>query len=224
MYDVTFAAIIIQTPTLNINNNMKKLLFFAVVTAAFTFTSCDNKKTDATDQHADSAAVEVVDEGVEMTNQLTEAIEANDANKLETALNDVKSRLGELDAEKAKGALAAVQNFLKENAEKVTALVGGNTALQTLVNGVTNMTDEGLSALGAAKKGAENAAENVVEDAKNKAEQTVNEVKKDVEDVKQNVDKKVQEVKDAPKKAVDNVREQGRQAVDKTAEKVKGML
>ena len=202
---------------------MKKVLLFAALAAAFTFSSCDNKKNAETTNN-DSITAEVVDEGVEMTNKLNEAIEAKDANMLENTLNDVKTRLGELDAENAKGALTTVQNFLKENSEKVVALVGANTGLQNLVNDVTNMTDEGLEALSATKKNAENAAGDVVDAAKNKAEQTVNDVKKDVEAAKQNVDQKVQEVKEAPQKAVDQARDQGKKAVDNAANKVKSLM
>ena len=128
-----------------------------------------------------------------MVATLTEVVEAKDINKLQEVLETVKVKIQELIAmnpEIAKEYATKVQNFLKENADKVKAIVGDNAAVGAAVSALTNVSVDDVinnfmsSAEGAAKdavEGAKDAAAQAVEDAKDaavdKANAAVNDAK-----------------------------------------------
>lgn len=190
---------------------MKKVFMMALAAAALTLSSCGNKQnvpneseivdpTEVALQEANTAADEVIA-------QLTEKIEAKDVSALQNALETVKEKVSEFLAnnpEIAKEYLAKVQNFLKENADKIKAVVGDNAAVKTLVDGIANIPSESVDALtGAgdalkalgidltekagdavegAKDAVEDAAADAVEGAKDKAEEITNDTKEKIGD------------------------------------------
>ena len=183
---------------------MKKVLFMAVAAAALTFTSCDPNKTNANQEGVDSTLTEVVDEAEALTNGLNEALEANDASAVEKALATVKEKLGSLDLEKGKEVLEKVQAFLKEHADKIKGLVGGNAIAAGLLDNLTNLKPEGLEALAATPENVGEAAKDAVNDAKDAA-----------------VEKGKEVAADAANKAAETVNDAANKAVDKAAEGVK---
>lgn len=192
---------------------MKKVLFMAVAAVALTFTSCDPKKTNANEEGVDSTMT-VVDEAEALTNGLNDALEANDASAVEKALAAVKEKLGSLDLEKGKEVLATVQNFLKENADKIKGVVGGNAIAAGLLDNLTNLKAEGLEALMATPENVNNAAEDAVNNVKDAAAEKANAAKDAVEGA----------VNDAANKAADKVNEAANKAAEKAAEGAKKAL
>ena len=193
---------------------MKKVLFMAVAAAAFTFTSCNPNKTNANQEGVDSTMTEVVDDAQALTNGLNEALEANDASAVEKALTAVKEKLGSLDLEKGKEVLAKVQAFLKENADKIKSVVGGNAIAAGLIDNLTNLKADGLEALKAATENVGNAAEGAVEGVKDAAADKANAVK----------DAAAEKVNDAANKAAEKVNDAANKAADKAAEGAKKAL
>lgn len=169
--------------TLKKEKVMKKILF-AVAAVAFTFASCGNKtqapveaavdSTEVVAQEANAAADEAVA-------NLTELLNGKDVNKFQEALDAIKAKAAELVAlnpEIAKEYVAKVQNFLKENADKVKAFVGDNAAVNAAVSALTAVSADEvvsgfMSAVGDAAtnaaEGAKEAVDGAVENAKDEA-------------------------------------------------------
>lgn len=171
---------------------MKKTLLAVMAVAAISFTSCGNKQQQ--EVPVDEVAVENIDSlaNVEATasiSALTEQIEAKDVNKLKEAVAAVQAKISELiktNPELAKEYVAKVQAFLKENADKVKAVVGDNAAVsaaiaavadaepQSIVNGLMEQVGDAAEE---AKDAAVEAAQEKVDEAKAAAEEKANEVK-----------------------------------------------
>lgn len=181
----------------------------ALAAAAITLSSCGNKtnvpneseivdSTEVALNEANTAADEVIA-------QLTQNIEAKDASALQNALEAVKAKVSEFLAknpEIAKEYLAKVQNFLKENTDKIKAVVGDNAAVASLVDGIANIPSESVDALtgagdalkalgidltqqaGDAVEGAKDAVEGAAADAKESAEKKADEL---TDEVKKNI-------------------------------------
>lgn len=181
----------------------------ALAAAAITLSSCGNKtnvpneseivdSTEVALNEANTAADEVIA-------QLTQNIEAKDASALQNALEAVKAKVSEFltkNPEIAKEYLAKVQNFLKENTDKIKAVVGDNAAVASLVDGIANIPSESVDALtgagdalkalgidltqqaGDAVEGAKDAVEGAAADAKESAEKKADEL---TDDVKKNI-------------------------------------
>ena len=219
---------------------MKKILFMALAAFAITVVSCTGGKTDKGDgvdstlndtvsmaeEDATAAAEEVI-------STLSSNIEAKDASALQATLEVVKARVAEFIAtnpELAKEYLAKVQTYLKDNAEQINALAGGNEAVATLVQGLTNIPVEtveqltgatdALKAIGidtqAAVGDAAAAGAAAVDGAINDAKGAVNDAKeaavKGAQDVKDQVTTKAND-------AVRDAKSQAGAAVDKAATK-----
>ena len=158
---------------------MKKILFAVMAVFAIGFTSCGNK-TQAPADEVDSAAIvdSLAEEAANLSiSALSEQIEAGDASKLQAALETVKVKVTELiktNPEIAKEYVAKVQNFLKENADKVKALVGDNAAVAAAVSAITDIEPENvvngfLQSVGDAAEAAKDSVVDAVEDAKDAA-------------------------------------------------------
>jgi prophage DNA circulation protein len=188
---------------------MKKVFMMALAAAAITLSSCGNKtnvpneseivdSTEVALNEANTAADEVIA-------QLTQNIEAKDASALQNALEAVKAKVSEFltkNPEIAKEYLAKVQNFLKENTDKIKAVVGDNAAVASLVDGIANIPSESVDALtgagdalkalgidltqqaGDAVEGAKDAVEGAAADAKESAEKKTDEL---TDEVKKNI-------------------------------------
>ena len=169
---------------------MKKILLAVMAVAAIGFTACGNKAQQG--EATDSTAVEVnvADEEADAAiAALTSNLETKDANKFQQALDAVKAKIAELiktNPEAAKQYVARVQTFLKENADKVKAVVGENAAVAAAVSAITDVEPDkvvsGLleqvgDAATEAKDAAVDAANQKVDEAKQAATDKANEVK-----------------------------------------------
>ena len=199
---------------------MKKILLAVMAVAAIGFTSCGNKtqQAEAVDSVAivDSLAGAAAQADIDAISAL---LNGGDATKLQEALAAVKEKIATLikeNPEVAKEYVAKVQTFLKDNADKVKAVVGDNAAVQTAVSAITetepaDIVNGFLTSVG-------DAATEVKDAAVDAANQQVDAAKQAVEDkaneVKDAADKKVQETKDAAKQKAND-------AIDNAAKDVK---
>ena len=173
---------------------MKKILLAVMAVAAIGFTSCGNKTQQADAETAAVDSVAIVDSiaqgaAQETIDALTADLEANDASKLQATLESIKVKIAEIvknNPEVAKEYVVKVQNFLKENADKVKALVGDNAAVAAALSAVTdiepaNVVNGLLEQVGdaatEAKDAAVDAANQKVEEAKQAAADKANEAK-----------------------------------------------
>ena len=199
---------------------MKKILLAVMAVAAIGFTACGNKTQQA--EAVDSVAI--VDSLASAAAQgeidaISALLNGGDATKLQEALAAVKEKIATLikeNPEVAKEYVAKVQTFLKDNADKVKAVVGDNAAVQTAVSAITetepaDIVNGFLTSVG-------DAATEVKDAAVDAANQQVDAAKQAVEDkaneVKDAADKKVQEAKDAAKQKAND-------AIDNAAKDVK---
>jgi hypothetical protein len=199
---------------------MKKILLAVMAVAAIGFTACGNKtqQAEAVDSVAivDSLASAAAQADIDAISAL---LNGGDATKLQEALAAVKEKIATLikeNPEVAKEYVAKVQTFLKDNADKVKAVVGDNAAVQTAVSAITetepaDIVNGFLTSVG-------DAATEVKDAAVDAANQQVDAAKQAVEDkaneVKDAADKKVQETKDAAKQKAND-------AIDNAAKDVK---
>jgi hypothetical protein len=193
---------------------MKKFVLAVMAVAAIGFTSCGNK----TQQGEAVDSVAIIDSLAEeaagcMISALGDQLQAGDASKLQGVLATAKDKIVELikqNPEVAKEYVAKVQTFLKENADKVKAVVGDSEAAVAAVAAVTEVDPEAVvkglleqvgDAATAVKDAAVDAANQKVEEAKDAANQKVEETKAAAE-------QKIEEQKNAAKKktgeAIDN--------------------
>ena len=191
---------------------MKKILLAVMAVAAIGFTSCGNKtqQAEAVDSVAivDSLASAAAQADIDAISAL---LNGGDATKLQEALAAVKEKIATLikeNPEVAKEYVAKVQNFLKENADKVKAIVGDNAAVQSAVSAITDAEPAAivsgfLSSVGDAATAAKDSA--------------VSAANEKIEEGKQAVEDKANEVKDAAK-------QKANEAIDNAAKDVKGKL
>ena len=192
---------------------MKKIMLAVMAVAAIGFaTSCGNKtqQGEAVDSVAlvDSLAGEAANVSI---SALAEQLEAGDASKFQEVLVTVKTKIAELikqNPEVAKEYVAKVQTFLKENADKVKAVVGDNAAVQAAVSAITevepaNVVNGLLEKVGDAATEAKDAA--------------VDAANQKIEEGKAAVEQKAEETKEAAK-------QKASEAIDNAAKDVKGKL
>ena len=173
---------------------MKKILLAVMAVAAIGFTSCGNKTQQADAETAAVDSVAIVDSiaqgaAQETIDALSADLEANDVSKLQATLESIKVKIAEIvknNPEVAKEYVVKVQTFLKENADKVKALVGDNAAVAAALSAVTDIEPASvvnglLEQVGDAatevKDAAVDAANQKVEEAKQAAEEKANEAK-----------------------------------------------
>ena len=190
---------------------MKKILLAVMAVAAIGFTSCGNKTQQAEATDSTEVAINADDEANASIAALTEQLDAKDANKFQEALATVKEKIAELiktNPEAAKEYVAKVQNFLKENADKVKAVVGDNAAVAAAVSAITDIEPANVV------NGLLEKVGDAATDAKDAAVDAANEK---VDEAKQAAEDKANEVKDAAK-------EKANEAVDAAADKAKKAL
>lgn len=208
---------------------MKKVVLMMVAAMAMGFASCGNKSANVApaDQTEEATVTETVADDI--TAELAAQLEAGDAGKLKEVLETAKEKAAQLlkeNPEQAKEYLSSVQNYLKENAERVKAVVGDNIAVQTVVTTLTDTPAETiitglqsqLDAAGNVGQEAVNTAQNAVESAQNAGEQAVETAKQaaqdKVEEAKQKANEKVnQAVDDAKQKANEKMNEAANKAL-----------
>lgn len=197
---------------------MKKILFAAVAVAAICFTSCGNKTQQADAEAVDSVAVidSLSEEAAHASiDALSSVITAKDADKLKDVLENCKAKAVEFvkqNPELAKSYLTKVQNFLKENKDKITEFVSKSPAAQDAFNALISVDAEnGLSNFISA---IEEKAVEVKDDAEAAAKDAVQE---QVDNAKAAAQEKADEAKAAAK-------EKANQAIDDAAAKAKKSL
>ncbi len=173
---------------------MKKILLAVMAVAAIGFTSCGNKTQQADAETAAVDSVAIVDSiaqgaAQETIDALSADLEANDVSKLQATLESIKVKIAEIvknNPEVAKEYVVKVQTFLKENADKVKALVGDNAAVAAALSAVTDIEPASVvnglleqvgDAATEAKDAAVDAANQKIEEAKQAAADKANEAK-----------------------------------------------
>lgn len=197
---------------------MKKILFAAVAVAAICFTSCGNKTQQADAEAVDSVAVidSLSEEAAHASiDALSSVITAKDADKLKDVLENCKAKAVEFvkqNPELAKSYLTKVQNFLKENKDKISEFVSKSPAAQDAFNALISVDAEnGLSNFISA---IEEKAVEVKDDAEAAAKDAVQE---QVDNAKAAAQEKADEAKAA-------AQEKANQAIDDAAAKAKKSL
>ena len=173
---------------------MKKILLAVMAVAAIGFTSCGNKTQQADAETAAVDSVAIIDSiaqgaAQETIDALSADLEANDVSKLQATLESIKVKIAEIvknNPEVAKEYVVKVQTFLKENADKVKALVGDNAAVAAALSAMTDIEPASVvnglleqvgDAATEAKDAAVDAANQKVEEAKQAAADKANEAK-----------------------------------------------
>ena len=195
---------------------MKKILLAVMAVAAIGFTSCGNKTQQADAETADVDSVAIVDSiaqgaAQETIDALSADLEANDVSKLQATLESIKVKIAEIvknNPEVAKEYVVKVQTFLKENADKVKALVGDNAAVAAALSAVTDI--EPASVVNGLLEQVGDAATEVKDAAVDAANQKVEEAKQAAAD-------KANEAKEAAK-------EKANEAIDNAAASAKSKL
>ena len=145
---------------------MKKFMLMAVAVLTLGLTSCKEEAKN--------------DEAAAVIENLKNELESGDANAVQTTLQNAQEKIAELvakDPEAAKTYVTKIQDFVKENKEKITAVVGENAATQTLVNAlidtpaetIINTLTVGQAVLDNAEKTAEGVKDSVNQALENKA-------------------------------------------------------
>lgn len=184
---------------------MKKLFFAAVAAIAISFASCDSKP-------APTATPDDTPQTIELptTAALDSVLTAGDSTGIKTFLTEIQDKIKDADPAKYAEQLKGIQEWLKANADKITAVVGTG-AIADVVKQVTEFeipsigdavgeavdgaVEEGKEKVEGAVEDVKNAAEGVVEEGKAKVDGAVEDVKNAAEDVKGKVDEKVEDAK-----------------------------
>ena len=196
---------------------MKKILLAVMAVAAIGFTaSCGNKTQQA--EAVDSVAIIDSLAGAEAQNTidgLSALLEAGDATKVQECLVAIKEKIAALvkeNPEVAKEYVAKVQTFLKDNADKVKAVVGENAAAAAALTAVTEVEPATV-------------VSNLIGDAKDAAVEKANEVKDAaVEKAEAAKDAAVQAAQDKANEAKEAAKDKANEAVDAAADKAKKAL
>jgi ElaB/YqjD/DUF883 family membrane-anchored ribosome-binding protein len=202
---------------------MKKILLSVMAVAAIGFTSCGNKtqQGEAVDSVAivDSIATGAAQETIDA---LSADIEAGDVSKLQATLESIKASVAQLLKENpdvAKEYVAKVQTFLKENADKVKAIVGDSEAAAAAVSAITEMDPD------AVVNGLLEQVGNAASDVKDAAAEAANEK---LEEAKDAANQKVEEAKNAASQKVEDTKnaakEKTNEAIDNAAASAKKKL
>lgn len=175
---------------------MKKIMFMALTAAAFSFSSCGNTTSkDAPDGDTvavsltaeDQAAEDAVEAAKPVIAELTQKLEANDAEGVAKILDQVKEQIAKLDPAQTTVYVKQVQDFINSNKDKIQSLVANNAAVNQFVSTITSVNAEEVanSIINAAKNQVEDAANEAVDAAKDEAKKAVeNEVNKQKEAAK----------------------------------------
>ena len=220
---------------------MKKILLAVMAVAAIGFTSCGNKTQQAEATDSTEVAINAEEEANAVIDNLKAFVAAGDAEKVSAALDQVKEMVSEFvlnDPDAAMTYVTTVQNYLKENAEQIKAVVEKNadaasavavfmeTEPEVMVSAIVETVSNKAEAT---KDAAVDAAVAIVETVSNKAEATkdaavdaaveakdaaVDAAKQTVDEANAAAKQKVEETKEAAKK-------QANDAIDDAAKNVK---
>ena len=213
-----------------IYKRMKKILLAVMAVAAISFISCGNKTQQAEATDSTEVAINAEEEANAVIDNLKAFVAAGNAEQLAAGLEQVKEMVGEFvlnDPDAAMTYVTTVQNYLKENAEQVKAVVENNadaasavavfmeTEPEVMVSAIAETVSNQAEATKDAAAGAAEATQNAAAEAVNKTvEDTKAAVNKKVEDTKAAVNQKAEETKAAAK-------QKANEAVDNAAKDVK---
>ena len=170
--------------------------------------SCGGKKSEQTAQANDSTTVETtIEDNTDGTAEMQKALETKDPTAFEKAYNGAMDKVKDFDGEKAKSYLATVQQFLKDNTDKIKETVGSNAILMTAIDKVKDLKGDALDTFIKTKADANAVGE--------KAEDAVKQAGEDAE-------KKMNEAQEKAKTEVNNAVEKGKQEVSKGVDKAVG--
>lgn len=217
---------------------MRKYLFMTMAVAAMCFTSCGSKNAQQAEAASEEAAIESVDQQ-DATAELAAQLEAGDVNKFQEALATAQAKAAELlqsNPEAAKQYLESVQNYLKENTEKIKEMVGDNAIVSTAVSTLVETPAENIisnlqSQLGNVEQAASdkkeeitNAAQQKVDDMKQAAANQANAAKEAAEqkanEAKQAAEQKADEAKQAAANKVNEAASKANSEINKGADKL----
>jgi len=209
---------------------MRKLFLVFVAACAMSFASCGNKsaQTEATVDETENVIANA-------TEELAAQLEAGDVNKFQEALTAAQAKVAELlenNPEQAQQYLETVQNYLKENAEKVKSLVGDNQIVSTTVNTLVETPASSIinnlkSVVGTTQDATEVAVQNAqdqVDAAKQAAQDQVDAAKQAAQDqvdaAKQAAQDKANEAKQAAADKVNSAANKVNEKVNEGADKL----
>lgn len=162
---------------------MKKFFVTAVAALALTFTACTE---GATNEEANT-----------LVENLQSLIESGDTSAVQSTLASAQEKIAELiikDPEAAKTYVSKIQEFVKDNQEKIVSLIGENELTQGLVTTLVNTPVETVINTLTTGQGIIDNAQQTVENLQDSVRSSVD----------QAVDEKVNEVQDAVSQAVDD--------------------
>ena len=209
---------------------MKKILLAMMVVAAIGFTSCGNKTQQAEATDSTEVAINAEEEANAVIDNLKAFVAAGDAEKVAAALDQVKEMVGEFvlnDPDAAMTYVTTVQNYLKENAEQIKAVVDKNadaasavavfmeTEPEVMVSAIVEtVSNKAEATKDAAAETAVNAKDAAVDAAVAAKDAAVDAAKQKVDEANAAAKQKVEDTKAAAKK-------QANDAVDDAAKNVK---
>ena len=197
---------------------MKNFFIMAVAALTLTFTAC----TEGAKNEEANALVE----------NLQSQLEAGDASAVQATLAAAQEKIAELvakDPEAAKTYVTKVQEFVKENQEKITSLVGDNAVAQGLVTTLVNTPAEtvintltaGQGIIDNAQQQAEGLKDSIEGAVQGAIDEKVNEVQDAVQDkVNSTIDEANQKANERINEAADKANEQINKAAEEAAKKL----
>jgi hypothetical protein len=209
---------------------MKRILLAVMAVAAIGFTSCGNKTQQAEATDSTEVAINGEEEANAVIDNLKAFVAAGDAEKVSAALEQVKEMVGEFVVNNPDAAMTyvtTVQNYLKENAEEVKAVVEKNadaaaavatfieTEPEAIVNNIVQtVNDKAEATKDAAEEAAVSAKDAAVDAAVAAKDAAVDAAKQKVDEANAAAKQKAEETKAAAKK-------QANDAIDDAAKNVK---
>ena len=209
---------------------MKKILLAVMAVAAIGFTSCGNKTQQAEATDSTEVAINAEEEANAVIDNLKAFVAAGDAEKVAAALDQVKEMVGEFvlnDPDAAMTYVTTVQNYLKENAEQIKAVVDKNadaasavavfmeTEPEVMVSAIVEtVSNKAEATKDAAEEAAVSAKDAAVDAAVATKDAAVDAAKQKVDEANAAAKQKVEDTKAAAKK-------QANDAVDDAAKNVK---
>ncbi len=209
---------------------MKRILLAVMAVAAIGFTSCGNKTQQAEATDSTEVAINGEEEANVVIDNLKTFVAAGDAEKVSAALEQVKEMVGEFVVNNPDAAMTyvtTVQNYLKENAEEVKAVVEKNadaaaavatfieTEPEAIVNNIVQtVNDKAEATKDAAEEAAVSAKDAAVDAAVAAKDAAVDAAKQKVDEANAAAKQKAEETKAAAKK-------QANDAIDDAAKNVK---
>lgn len=198
---------------------MKKFFMMAVAALTLTFTAC----TEGAKNN---------DEANALVENLQSQLEAGNAEGVQSALAAAQEKIAELvakDPEAAKTYVTKVQEFVKENQEKIVSLAGDNAVAQGLVTTLVNTPAEtvintltaGQGIIDNAQQQAEGLKDSLEGAVQGAIDEKVNEVQDAVQDkVNSTIDEANQKANERINEAADKANEQINKAAEEAAKKL----